>query len=66
MENDKQQYVFVGKGNTPILETVELLQKDNYKGYYSFEWEKRWHPEIDAPELAIADYAVTMKKILND
>jgi len=41
-----------------------LLAKNNYQGYYSFEWEKLWHPELPAPELALADYSQAMKKHL--
>jgi hypothetical protein len=40
---------------------VDLLRKDGYKGYYSFEWEKLWHPELEEPDLAIADYAQAMR-----
>ena len=57
----KPQYVFLGKGEVPILEAIDLLSKDNYSGFYSFEWEKLWHPEIAAPELAFADYSEVMK-----
>jgi sugar phosphate isomerase/epimerase len=60
MENGKMRYCLLGKGESPIMAAVELLRRDNYKGYYSFEWEKLWHPEIEAPEIAIADYAQTM------
>jgi len=55
------QYVFLGKGDVPIFEAIDLLQKGGYKGYYSFEWEKMWHPELAAPELALADYPEAMK-----
>ena len=58
--NSKEQYVLLGKGESPIFEAVDALAKDNYKGYYSFEWEKLWHPEIDEPEIAIADYPKAM------
>ena len=27
------------------------------QGFYCFEWEKVWHPELTDPEIAIADYA---------
>ena len=56
------QYVFLGKGDVPIFEAIDLLAKNNYKGYYSFEWEKMWHPELAAPELALADYSRVMRK----
>jgi sugar phosphate isomerase/epimerase len=55
-------YVFLGKGDVPIFEAIDLLAQNNYAGYYSFEWEKLWHPELPAPELALADYSDAMKK----
>jgi len=58
----KIQYVRLGQGEVPIFEAINVLSKGGYEGYYSFEWEKLWHPEIEAPELAIADYAQTMMK----
>jgi sugar phosphate isomerase/epimerase len=57
-----QRYVLLGKGDAPIFKAVKLLAKDRYNGFYSYEWEKLWHPEIDAPEIALADYPVAMKK----
>jgi sugar phosphate isomerase/epimerase len=60
--NGKEQYVLLGTGESPIFEAIDILAKNNYKGYYSFEWEKLWHPEIDEPEIAIADYPKAMKK----
>ena len=62
LEGDKITYTRLAQGEVPIFETIDLLYKNNYTGYYSFEWEKLWHPELEAPELAIADYAVEMKK----
>jgi hypothetical protein len=35
-----------------------------YKGYYCFEWEKRWHPGIDEPGVAFPHYAKTMRRYL--
>jgi sugar phosphate isomerase/epimerase len=54
------KYVLLGKGEVPIFEAIDLLYSNNYKGYYSFEWEKLWHPEILEPELAIADFSEAM------
>lgn len=56
------QYKLMGKGEVPIFEAIDILHKDGYKGYYSFEWEKLWHPEIDEPEVALADYPKAMKE----
>ena len=46
-----------GEGETPIFEAIDLLAKEKYNGYFSFEWESYGIPEIDAPEIAIADYS---------
>ena len=65
MAGDKIEYTFLGKGEAPIFEAIDLLSKGGYKGYYSFEWEKLWHPELATPELAIADYVKAMKDHFN-
>lgn len=62
LANDKLSYTLLGKGEVPIFDAIDLLMKDNYKGYYSFEWEKLWHPEIAEPEIALADFSKTMRK----
>lgn len=62
MVNGKLAYTFIGKGIAPVKETVDLLKASGYKGYYSFEWEKMWHPEIAEPELAFTDYPKAMQR----
>jgi sugar phosphate isomerase/epimerase len=57
----KINYTLLGKGDIPIFEAIDILVKNNYKGYYSFEWEKLWHPQIAEPDIALADYAIAMK-----
>jgi sugar phosphate isomerase/epimerase len=58
----KEQNALVGKGYTPIFDAIDILAKDGYEGYYSFEWEKYWDPKLEEPEVAIADYAKVMKR----
>lgn len=58
----KAHYALLGKGDSPIFEAIDLLANNGYKGYYSWEWEKMWHPEIEEPEVALADYPEAMKK----
>ncbi len=62
MVSGKILYVGLGQGEVPIFEAIDVLENGGYQGYYSFEWEKFWHPEIEAPELAIANYADVMTK----
>jgi sugar phosphate isomerase/epimerase len=54
---EDRHYVLTGRGNVPIQKQIEALRAIEYKGFYCFEWEKLWHPDIDEPEVAIADYA---------
>lgn len=63
---DDRHYVLTGTGDIPVKETVRVLASHGYKGYYCFEWEKRWHPDIDEPEVAFPHYAQTMRQYLAD
>jgi sugar phosphate isomerase/epimerase len=54
---EDRKYVLTGRGNVPVEKQIKSLQAIGYKGFYCFEWEKMWHPDIEEPEIAIADYA---------
>ncbi len=60
MKDGKEHYVLLGQGEVPIFTAIDALRKGGYKGYYSFEWEKLWHPEIAEPEIALAQYSKIM------
>ena len=36
----------VGDGDIPIAAIVKKLIEDGFDGYFSLEWEKKWHPEL--------------------
>jgi sugar phosphate isomerase/epimerase len=57
----KERYTLLGKGEAPVFEGIDALFKGGYTGYYSFEWEKLWHPEIEEPEVALGDYPKVIK-----
>jgi sugar phosphate isomerase/epimerase len=61
IENGKHRYVLVGQGEAPLQKAISALVKGGYQGFYSFEWEKRWHPELEEPELAVVQYPKAMK-----
>lgn len=60
----ERRYVLTGTGGIPVRETVRVLAGSGYKGYYCFEWEKRWRPEIEEPEVAFPHYAKKMREYL--
>jgi sugar phosphate isomerase/epimerase len=61
-----RRYVLTGTGEVPVKEQVAVLAKAGYTGYYCFEWEKKWHPEIEEPEVAFPHYARTMAGYLTE
>jgi sugar phosphate isomerase/epimerase len=46
-------YVLFGAGEFPAVECLDVLLKGGYRGWFSLEWEKAWHPEIEDPEVAL-------------
>jgi len=63
--NDRR-YVLTGTGDVPVKRQIAALAKIGYRGAYSFEWEKRWHAEIEEPEVAFAQYARVAADYLRD
>jgi sugar phosphate isomerase/epimerase len=63
---DGIRYVMTGTGKIPVRETVRVLVKGGYRGYYNFEWEKTWIPDLEEPEIAFPQYAKTMSQYLAD
>jgi sugar phosphate isomerase/epimerase len=55
-----RRYVLTGAGEVPVKEQVNVLARGGYAGYYCLEWEKKWHPEIEEPEIAFPHYAKVM------
>ena len=59
-DGNGRKYVLTGRGDVPIKRQLAALRKLGYKGFYCFEWEKVWHPDLTDPEIAVADYARVM------
>ena len=47
---DGWHYVAPGTGELPLDESIALLQESGYSGWYLFEHEKHWHPNLPEPE----------------
>jgi sugar phosphate isomerase/epimerase len=62
----ERQYVLTGKGDVPVKETIAVLVRNGYKGYYCYEWEKAWHPEIEDPDVAFPHFAAEIRRYLTD
>jgi len=49
-------YVLFGEGEFPARECMKCLLESGYQGWFSYEWEKAWHPEIAPPEIALPPF----------
>ncbi len=56
------QLVLLGEGEVPNREVINLLLEKGYSGYLSAEWEKKWHPEIEEPEIALPQHARVLRE----
>ncbi|MCL2434133.1 MAG: sugar phosphate isomerase/epimerase, partial [Clostridia bacterium] len=52
----KFDFRHVGEGDAPLCDILQAIAAKGYSGYYSLEWEKKWHPEIDPPEMAFPKF----------
>ena len=50
------ELVLLGEGEVPVREMLGLLAAGGYQGWISVEWEKRWHPEIAEPQIALPQH----------
>lgn len=55
------QLVLLGTGEVPCRAVIELLNREGYEGYIAAEWEKKWHPEIEEPEVALPQHAEVLR-----
>jgi len=58
------RYVELGKGEVPLPEALRLLKDGGYNGWLTFEWEKRWHPDISEPEQSFPAFVGYMRDAL--
>jgi sugar phosphate isomerase/epimerase len=63
-EGDQFTYVLPGEGgDVPLERMVSLLKGLGFDGCLTLEWEKRWHPDIADPEIALPAWAKYLRKL---
>jgi sugar phosphate isomerase/epimerase len=55
--------VLAGRGDVDFSKALAALNRLDYRGYISFEWEKYWRPEIEDPEIAFPDFIRAMNQL---
>jgi sugar phosphate isomerase/epimerase len=48
--------VLMGEGHFPAGQLLSILYENKYDRFVSFEWEKKWHPGIPDPEVALPHF----------
>jgi len=64
LAGDDWQLVLLGEGEVPVRDMLRLLAAAGYPHWISVEWEKRWHPEIEEPEVALPQHLELLTKWL--
>ncbi len=52
---DPRRTPLLGEGEVPVRTILELLRRHGYR-WVAVEWEKKWHPEIPEPEVALPQH----------
>jgi len=63
---DGWHLTLLGEGEVPVREMLRFLDEGGYQGWISVEWEKRWHPEIEDPELALPQHIELLRAWLTE
>lgn len=58
------KYKMMGYGDIPVKGIVRLLKENDYNGYISLEWVKRWCLDLEEPGIVFAHFAGYMKSLL--
>jgi sugar phosphate isomerase/epimerase len=59
---DGFRYVLTGEGEFPLQALRTALRQLRYDGFLSFEWEKKWHPELADADVALPHFANWFRK----
>jgi sugar phosphate isomerase/epimerase len=51
----------LGEGDVPTADILKTLHDGGYTGWLSVEWEKKWHPHLAAPEIALPQHIAQLR-----
>ncbi len=55
------QLVPLGEGEVPVRAQLTALEQLGYTGWVSVEWEKKWHPELAGPDVALPQHIAWLR-----
>ena len=66
MVDGKVKSKLPGTGQLDLKKLLSLILSTGYDRYLSFEWEKKWEPDLEEPEVAFPVYVKLTRKLLKD
>lgn len=64
-KNGHIEYRAMGYGDIPAQDALKALADNNYQGFISLEWVKRWNPDLEEPGLVFAIFCNYMNYLLS-
>ncbi len=55
-----------GTGEVDMRKALTLIHRSGYTGYLSFEWEKKWQPDLAEPEVAFPHYMTFVSAMMKE
>jgi sugar phosphate isomerase/epimerase len=65
-EGDRWQLLPMGEGEVPVREMLAALHGHGWSGWVSVEWEKKWHPELAEPEVALPQHVEVLGRYFQE
>lgn len=59
----RDRLCLIGEGLLPLADCLDLLIAGDYAGYYTLEWEKKWHPYLPDAEIAFPAFVRAMQAL---
>lgn len=60
-EKDRVALTLPGDGTLPLRDFCDTLTRGGYTGWYTLEWERKWHPELPPADIAFPRFVSTMR-----
>ncbi len=64
MVDDAVTYRMMGYGDVPVMDALQIMHQNGYEGYVTFEWLKRWCPDLQEPGIVFSHFASYMGFLL--
>jgi sugar phosphate isomerase/epimerase len=64
--NKEKTLCLIGDGEVPVGHIVQLLMDNGYSGWLSLEFEKKWHPELEEPEVSLPAFMLYITQLLQE